>query len=124
VCVEQRILPGCEGVVADQRESGEGQRKSEGVVGRPRYEAINREQLFWRQVDVERLIGAEHPARAVWEFVGKLDMSGYQEEARRWLQRAGRGSAVTDQPGVYAYGEGGDRRAIEELWNGNRRISG
>jgi hypothetical protein len=25
-------------------------------VGNPRYEAINREQLCWRHVDVERLI--------------------------------------------------------------------
>ena len=33
--------------------------------GKPRYEAINREQLCWRVVDVERLIGEEHAARAI-----------------------------------------------------------
>jgi transposase len=70
-------------------------------------------------VDVERLIGEEHPARAVWEFVGKLDLRGYQEEARAVEGKAGR-------PGwdpwllislwVYAYGKGvGSARAIEEM---------
>lgn len=116
--VEQRILPGCEKVVADQSESGECQRKSEAVVGRPRYEAINREQLFWRHVDVERLIGAEHPARAVWEFVGKLDLRGYQEEARAVEGKAGRPGwdpRLLISLWVYAYGKGmGSARAIEE----------
>jgi len=88
-------------------------------MGRPRYEAINREQLCWRRVDVERLIGEEHPARAVWEFVGKLDMSGYQEEARAVEGKAGRPGwepRLLISLWVYAYGEGvGSARAIEEL---------
>lgn len=88
-------------------------------MGRPRYEAINREQLCWRRVDVERLIGEEHPARAVWEFVGKLDMSGYQEEARAVEGKAGRPGwdpRLVISLWVYAYGEGvGSARAIEEL---------
>jgi transposase len=89
------------------------------ATGRPRYEAINREQLCWRRVDVERLIGEEHPARAVWEFVGQLDMSGYQEEARAVEGKAGRPGwdpRLLISLWVYAYGEGvGSARAIEEL---------
>lgn len=40
---------------------------------------INRRQLLLRPVDVERLIEEEHPARAVWELVGSLDLSLYHE---------------------------------------------
>ena len=116
---EQGILPGCESAVRDANRSGEAQRKSEGRVGKPRYEVINREQLCWRRVDVERLIGEEHPARAVWEFVGQLDLSGYQEEARAVEGKAGRPGwepRLLISLWVYAYSEGvGSARAIEEL---------
>lgn len=115
--VEQRILPGCGTVVGGEAKGSELQPKI--AMGRPRYEAINREQLCWRRVDVERLIGEEHPARAVWEFVGKLDMSGYQEEARAVEGKAGRPGwdpRLVISLWVYAYGEGvGSARAIEEL---------
>ena len=60
------------------------QDKPEATGGKPRYEVIDREQLCWRRVDVERLIGEEHAARAIWEFVGQLDLSGYREEVGRW----------------------------------------
>lgn len=115
--VEQGILPGCGTVVGGEAKGSELQPKI--ATGRPRYEAINREQLCWRRVDVERLIGEEHPARAVWEFVGKLDMSGYQEEARAVEGKAGRPGwdpRLVISLWVYAYGEGvGSARAIEEL---------
>lgn len=116
---EQEILPGCGTPVTDQTESGEAQRKSKAMVGKPRYEAINREQLCWRHVDVERLIGEEHPARAVWEFVGKLDLRGYQEEARAVEGKAGRPGwdpRLLISLWVYGYGTGvGSARAIEEM---------
>jgi len=38
---------------------------------------------------VERLIGEEHAARAIWEFVGRLDLSGYSEEIRAVEGKAG-----------------------------------
>jgi transposase len=117
VDVEQRILPGCGTVVGGEAKGSELEPKI--AMGRPRYEAINREQLCWRRVDVERLIGEEHAARAVWEFVGKLDMSGYQEEARAVEGKAGRPGwdpRLVISLWVYAYGEGvGSARAIEEL---------
>ena len=75
--------------------------------------------MFWRHVDVERLIRAEHPARAVWEFVGKLDLRGYQEEARAVEGKAGRPGwdpRLLISLWVYAYGKGvGSARAIEEM---------
>ena len=116
--IEQGILPGCGWAVAGEAE-GEGKVKPEGRGGKPRYEVINRKQLCWRRVDVERLIREEHPARAVWEFVGQLDMSGYREEVRAVEGKAGRPGwepRLLISLWVYAYSEGvGSARAIEEL---------
>ena len=114
--IEQGRLPGCDAAVGSE---GQAKQKSETSVGKPRYQVIDREQLCWRRVDIERLIAAEHPARAVWEFIGRLDLSAYQEEVRAVEGKAGR-------PGweprllitlwVYAYSKGvGSARAIEEL---------
>ena len=98
---EQGILPGfgSRGQSSSAEESVTNKAEETGG-GKPRYEAINREQLCWRAVDVERLIGEEHAARAIWEFVGRLDMSGYREEVRAVEGKAGRPGwepAVTDQ---------------------------
>ena len=88
-------------------------------VGKPRYEVVDREQLCWRPIDIERLIGAEHPARAVWEFIGRLDLSPYQEEARAVEGKAGRPGwepRLLVSLWVYGYSQGiGSARAIEEL---------
>jgi transposase len=115
---EQRTLPGC-GSVAGREAQGVGNRESESREANARYEAINREQLCWRVVDVERLIGEEHPARAIWEFVGKLDLSGYSAEIRAVEGQAGRPAwdpRLLISLWVYAYSEGvGSARAIEEL---------
>lgn len=114
---EQGILPGC-GLVAPSEAEGGANREQESRGGKPRYEAINREQLCWRVVDVERLIGEEHPARAIWEFVGELDLSGYSEEMRAVEGRAGRPGwepRLLISLWVYAYSEGvGSARAIEQ----------
>ena len=116
--IEQGILPGCGWVVSSEGEE-EAEVKPGIVVGKPRYEVIDREQLCWRRVDVERLIGEEHPARAVWEFVGQLDLSGYREEVRAVEGKAGRPGwdpRLLISLWVYAYSEGvGSGRAIEEL---------
>ena len=91
---------------------------SEASVGKPRYEVIEREQLCWRVVDVERLIVADHAARAIWEFLGQLDLSGYQEEVRAVEGKAGRPGwepRLLISLWVYAYSEGlGSARAIAE----------
>lgn len=116
--IEQEILPGCESGRRSESEA-EAKRRSGSSEAKPRYEVINRAQLCWRRVDVERLIGEEHPARAVWEFVGKLDLSRYEEEVRAVEGKAGRPGwdpRLLISLWVYAYGEGvGSGRAIEEL---------
>jgi hypothetical protein len=67
-------LPGLGSVLPSEvaREETEAKKEEATRGAKPRYEAIDREQLCWRVVDVERLIGEEHPARAIWEFLGKL----------------------------------------------------
>jgi transposase len=115
---EQGILPGCGSVVGGEAE-GESQVKPEAAGGKPRYEVIEREQLCWRRVDVERLIGEEHAARGIWEFVGQLDLGGYEEEVRAVEGKAGRPGwepRLLISLWIYAYSEGvSSGRAIEEL---------
>lgn len=116
--IEQGRLAGCEAVVGSEAEA-QAKQKSEARVGKPRYEVIDREQLCWRQIDIERLIGAEHRARAVWEFIGQLDLSAYQEEVRAVEGKAGRPGwepRLLISLWVYGYSKGvGSARAIEEL---------
>ena len=116
---EQGILPGCGAAARSNSAEQSVVKKAEETRGaKPRYEAINREQLCWREVDVERLIGEEHAARAIWEFVGRLDLSGYGEEVRAVEGKAGRPGwepRLLISLWVYAYSEGvGSARAIEQ----------
>jgi transposase len=101
------------------REATEAKKEQEIRGAKPRYEAIDRQQLCWRVVDVERLIGEEHPARAVWEFVEKLDLSGYSAEMRAVEGQAGRPAwdpRLLISLWVYGYSEGvGSGRAIEQM---------
>jgi transposase len=75
----------------------------------PRLTAINRQQMIFRSVDVEKLIEDEHSARLIWELIGRLDLGLYYAGI----------AAVEGQPGrehtdpqllislwVYAYSRG------------------
>jgi hypothetical protein len=48
-------------------------------MSEPLVRRINREQMLWRAVDVEQLIGEDHAARAIWELVGRLGLDGFYE---------------------------------------------
>jgi transposase len=68
----QEALPGLESVpVAPQPAAGPSD------SARPRVRAVNRSQLTWQMLDVERLIELEHPARAIWELSGRLKLDGF-----------------------------------------------
>lgn len=76
---------------------------------KPLIRPVQRDQLCWRPVDVEQLIGGDHPARAIWEVVGRLDLSGYYDAIECDAERGGR--PATDPRllislWVYAYSEG------------------
>src|SRR5437016_7285133 len=70
---------------------------------------INREQMCWRAVDVERLIGEEHPARAIWELVGKLDLDRFYERIESNAEEGGRPAfdpRLLISLWIYAYSQG------------------
>src|SRR5579863_10209436 len=70
---------------------------------------VNRQQMSWRAVDVERLIGEEHPARAIWTLVGRLDLSQFYRGIESSAAEGGR-PAIDPQLSiclwVYAYSQG------------------
>ena len=79
--------------------------------------AVNRDQMCFRTVDVERLLDADHPARLLWEIIGKLDLSRYNAGVKSNEEAGGR-PARTPQllitMWVYAYSVGiGAAREIE-----------
>ena len=78
-------------------------------VTRPRLAAVNRRQMVMRAIDVERLIEEDHPARAIWELVGRLDLSRYYAEIAAVEGRAGREHTdpqVLISLWLYAYSRG------------------
>jgi len=44
---------------------------------RVRRKEINRQQLLLRPVEVEKLVEEDHPVRAIWELVGRLDLEPF-----------------------------------------------
>ena len=51
---------------------------------------VNRQQMSWRAVDVEKLIGDDHPARAIWGLVGRLDLSPFYRAIESSTEEGGR----------------------------------
>jgi hypothetical protein len=44
--------------------------------GQPKLRTVNRSQSMMATICVEELIAADHKARAIWELVEKMDLSG------------------------------------------------
>ena len=76
---------------------------------RPRLAAVNRRQMVMRAIDVELLVEEDHPARAIWELVGRLDLSLYYADIGAVEGRAGREHTdpqVLISLWLYAYSRG------------------
>jgi transposase len=54
------------------------QRDKEGY--KVRVKAVDRKQMVLCPTDVESLVSYDHEVRAIWELVGRLDLSGYYRE--------------------------------------------
>ena len=70
---------------------------------------VNRQQMSWRAVDVEWLIGDDHPARAIWTLVGRLDLSPFYRGIESSAEEGGRPAfdpQLLISLWVYAYGQG------------------
>lgn len=48
----------------------------------PKFIAIDRSQTYWGVIDIESLIGPEHPARLIWMLLGRLDLSVFENCGR------------------------------------------
>jgi transposase len=76
---------------------------------RPLIRYVNRQQMSWRAVDVEKLIGEEHPARAIWTLVGRLDLSPFYRVIESSTEEGGRPAfdpQLLISLWVYAYSQG------------------
>lgn len=49
-----------------------------------------RNQIVFGEIDVERLVGDDHPVRAIWELSGRLDWSGFAGGLRSRVGEPGR----------------------------------
>ena len=57
---------------------------------RPRVKVVDRSQTSWQMLDVERLIEPDHPARAIWELVGRVKLDGFYAPIEALEGTAGR----------------------------------
>jgi transposase len=70
---------------------------------------VNRQQMSWRAVDVERLISEDHPARAIWTLIGRLDLSPFYRAIESSVEEGGRPAfdpQLLISLWVYAYSQG------------------
>ena len=112
----QTPLPG----FPSPRKHSDGDDGDEGArATQARLKVVDRAQLLLRTVDVERLIPEDHPARAIWEFVGRLDLSGYTDQVRSVAGGAGRPAfdpQLLVSLWVYSYSQAvSSARAVERL---------
>jgi transposase len=80
-----------------------------GAVGKVKLRTVNRQQTTLAAIYVEELIPADHKARAIWDLVGRTNLSGFMEPLRTTQGCAGRAAwdpHLLVSVWVYAYSEG------------------
>lgn len=80
----QEALPGL------QNSSTAPWRPAPATPNRPRVKPVDRSQLTWQMLDVERLIEQDHPARAIWELMGHVNLDGFYAPIQAMEGAAGR----------------------------------
>jgi transposase len=78
------------------------------VRGKPRLKPIVREQLLMRTIDVDRLVGEDHPIRGIWAMVCCLDLRRFEESIRAVEGKAGQRTwdpRLLISLWIYAYSE-------------------
>jgi len=74
-----------------------------------RIKAVNRQQMYLRMVEVEKLVEEDHEVRAIWELTGKLDLSQYYASIKVMNNAAGRSASdprVLISIWIYSYSKG------------------
>ena len=92
---------------------------AEPAQGRPRLREPVRDQIELRAMDIDSLLGSDHPARLIWAYVEQLDLSELEDAIKA---REGMPGHPTIAPRLlmalwlYATSEGiGSARALERL---------
>jgi transposase len=90
-----------------------------GWAGPPRLREPVRDQVELRAVDLEALLPAEHPARVIWAYVEKLDLSALEERVQARAHGPGQSPPSPRLPlalWLYATTQGvGSARALARL---------
>ena len=85
----------------------------------PKIRTVNRKQAVFRPMHVDELIGQEHEARGIWEFVESLDLDPFYDSIASVKGEAGRSAfdpLMLISVWVYAYSRGiGSAREISRL---------
>jgi transposase len=88
-------------------------------AGRPRLREPVRDQIEFRLVDLDALLAAEHPARVIWAYVEKLDLSALEQAVRARTHGPGQSAASPRLHlalWLYATSQGvGSARALAKL---------
>jgi transposase len=88
-------------------------------LGTPRVREPQRDQIELRAVDIESLIGEDHPARVIWTYVVGLDLSELEDRIKAREHRPGRPPAsprLLLALWLYATSDGiGSARALDGL---------
>ena len=58
-------------------------------LGAPRLREPARDQIELRSVDIDSLIGADHPVRVIWDYVEGLDLSELEDRIKAREHRPG-----------------------------------
>jgi transposase len=85
------------------------QQEGDGRAGAKRFSPIDRSQMMMRPVCVDKVVGEDHPVRAIWAMISQLDMSRFEESVK--VVEGGRGRSSSDPRllaamWIYAYSEG------------------
>ena len=90
-------------------------------AGAPRLREPKRDQIELRAVDIESLIGEDHPVRVIWAYVEGLDLHELEDRIKARGERPGHPATsprLLLALWLYATSEGiGSARALERLCN-------
>lgn len=81
----------------------------EAAAAKARLKVVNRQQLVMRTFDLEKSIPTDHPARAIWVMVERLDMSAFEAGIKAVEGHAGQSALdprVLTALWIYANSEG------------------
>ena len=92
-----------------KREERPAENQIKSVAAAKRLKPIDRSQISWGAIDIEKLIEPDHPARGIWAMVQQLDLRALEEKIRSVEGRAGQSSLdprLLMSLWIYGYSEG------------------